>query len=193
MLDNNDLRRSKHDREVFNSLPRPRWLDAAAGPKTPDPDLDYIAPSLFSHTLQVNQNTHRGLRSKKLADRIMEQYWECVHPVACIVHRPSFQARYDNFWSNVSKGLKDTPESTQAVVYAALFAGVVSMDAETVRNQLGGGREEWVKALEKATAISLSRAHVIRTAKPETIQAFVMYLVRKHLLASFWRKTCNDS
>ena len=193
MLDNNDLRRSEHDRKVFNSLPRPRWLDAAAGPKTLDPDLDYIAPSLFSHTLQVNQNTHSGLRSKKLADRIMEQYWECVHPVACIVHRPSFQERYDNFWSNVSRGVKDTPESTQAVVYAALFAGVVSMDAETVRNQLGGGREEWVKALEKATAISLSRAHVIRTAKPETIQAFVMYLVRKHLLASFWRKTCNDS
>lgn len=52
------------------------------------------------------------------------------------------------------------------------------MDAETVREELGGEREEWVDTLEKATAFSLSRAHVIRTEKPETIQAFVMYLVR---------------
>ena len=53
------------------------------------------------------------------------------------------------------------------------------MDAETVRQELGGERDQWVKTLEKSTAISLSRAHVIRTEKPETIQAFVMYLVRK--------------
>ena len=192
MLDINDLHRSKHDRKVFNSLPRPHWLDAAAGPKIPDPHPDYIAPSLFSHTLKVTQKSYRGLHSKEIADKIMEQYWECVHPVACIVHRPSFQERYDIFWSNVSRGVKDTPESTQALVYAALFAGVVSMDAETVRNVLGGEREEWVKALEKVTAISLGRAHVIRTAKPETIQAFVMYLVRKNLLANLWKKTCSD-
>ena len=184
MLNNNDRYRWKNDREVFDNLPRPRWLDAASGPKTHDPDPDYIAPSLFSHTLQVTQSIYRGLRSKEIADRIMEQYWECVHPVACIVHRPSFQERYDIFWSSGSRGVKNTPESTRALVYAALFAGVVSMDAETVRNVLGRGREEWVKALEKATAVSLGRAHVIRTAKPETIQAFVMYLVRKHLLAN---------
>lgn len=177
MLDKNDLHRTDNDRKVFNSLPRPRWLDAAAGPKVLDPDPDFIAPSLFSHTLQVNQDIHKFLCSLNLADRIMENYWECVHPVACIVHRPSFQERYDVFWHNVSRGVKDTPESTQALVYAALFAGVVSMDAETVREELGGEREEWVDTLEKATAFSLSRAHVIRTEKPETIQAFVMYLI----------------
>ena len=104
---------------------------------------------------------------------------KCVHPVACIVHRPSFQERYDVFWYNASRGSQGTPESTQALVYAALFAGVVSMDAETAREELGSGKEQWVKTLEKATAISLSRAHVIRTEKPETMQAFVMYLVRK--------------
>ena len=107
---------------------------------------------------------------------------QCVHPVACIVHRPSFQERYDVFWDNAPRRVKDIPESTQALVYAALFAGVVSMDTETVKEELGGEREQWVKILEKATAISLSRAHVIRTKKPETIQAFVMYLVRKALL-----------
>ncbi|CAD6573709.1 MAG: hypothetical protein ASARMPREDX12_006213 [Alectoria sarmentosa] len=177
MLDKNDLSRSDYDRQMFDKLPRPRWLNAAAGPKVLDPDPTYIAPSLFSHGLQVNQSIHEVLPSQDFADRIMEHYWECVHPVACIVHRASFQERYDLFWYNASRRGKDTPESTQALVYAALFAGVVSMDAETVREELGGEREEWVKTLERATAISLGRAHVIRTEKPETIQAFVMYLI----------------
>ena len=113
-----------------------------------------------------------------------------MHTVACMVHRPSFQKRYEVFWCTSSRGTRDTPESTQALVYAALFAGVVSMDAEAVREELGGDRQVWVKTLEKTTAISLSRAHVIRTEKPETIQAFVMYLVRKLSCCKSWVETC---
>ena len=67
------------------------------------------------------------------------------------------------------------------------------MDAETVREELGGEREEWVKTLERATAISLGRAHVIRTEKPETIQAFVMYLVRKQSVCKPSIETCSES
>lgn len=193
MLDKNDLYRTKYDRQVFNRLPSPPWLDAVAGPKVLDPHPAYIAPSLFSHALHVNQPIHEVLPSKNFADRIMEHYWECVHPVACVVHRPSFQIRYDIFWHNASRRVKDTPESTQALVFAALFAGVVSMDAEVVREELGGEREEWVKTIEKATAISLGRAHVIRTEKPETIQAFVMYLVRKKSVCKPWIETCSAS
>ena len=103
-----------------------------------------------------------------------------------MVHRPSFLERYHLFWGNAS-----TPESTQALVYATLFAGVVSMDAGTIRMELGGERGEWVKTLEKAAAISLSRANVIRTEKPETIQAFVMYLVSEASVAWSLKETCS--
>lgn len=75
MLDKNDLQRSDHDRQSFDSLPRPHWLDAATGPKLSDTDPDYIAPSLFSHTLNVNQPIHKIFRSRDLADKIMESYW----------------------------------------------------------------------------------------------------------------------
>lgn len=71
MLDINNLYRTDHDRQVFNSLPSPPWLDAAGGPKA---DPDFIAPSLFSHNLRVNQHIHKILRSQELADRIMEHY-----------------------------------------------------------------------------------------------------------------------
>ena len=188
MLNQYDLSRSDHDRKVFSSLPKPDWLDAAAGSKVLDPHPDYIAPSLFSLTIQVDQHVHKLLLCRDLADKIMESYWKYVHPVARIVHRPSFQQRYNVFWNSSVRRGKETPESTQALVYAALFAGVVSMDAESVTQELGGERDEWVQALEKATAISLSRAHVIRTEKPETMQAFVMYLVRNgSLCRDLWR------
>ena len=67
------------------------------------------------------------------------------------------------------------------------------MDAKTVRKELGGERKEWVEILEKATANSLTRAHVIRTEKPETIQAFVMYLVRKRPFHKSCIEPCNGS
>lgn len=192
MLDKNDLCRTDYDREVFNSLPKPHWLDAAAGSKVLDPDPAFIAPSLFSHTLRANQDVRQILGSQELADRIIKHYFHSVHSVAPIVHRPSFQERYYVFWSNTSRGVNDTPESTQALIYAALFAGVVSMDAKTVREELGGDREEWVKTLEEATALSLSRANVIRTTKPETMQAFVMYLVRQWICLQVLIETCSE-
>ena len=75
MLDMNDLHRTDYDRQVFDRLPKPHWLDAAAGPKVLDPDPDFIAPSLFSHTLQANHHIYKLLHSRDLADRIMEHYW----------------------------------------------------------------------------------------------------------------------
>ena len=83
MLDTNDLKRSDHERQEFNRLSRPKWLDAATGPKALDPDPDYIAPSLFSHTLNVNQPVHKIFESQDLADKIMGHYWVSIsryHP-----------------------------------------------------------------------------------------------------------------
>lgn len=78
MLDKNDLNRTDYERQVFEKLPKPHWLDAATGPKVLDPDPAFIAPSLFSHTtntLQENQHIHKLLHSRNLADRIMDHYW----------------------------------------------------------------------------------------------------------------------
>lgn len=99
MLDKNDLSRSDYDRQVFDRLPRPRWLDAAAGPKVLDPDPTYIAPSLFSHGLQVNQSIREVLPSQDFADRIMEHYWVSTFRGDCFlvstntgVERPCFES-----------------------------------------------------------------------------------------------------
>ena len=75
MLEKNDLNRTDYERRVFEKLPKPHWLDAATGPKALDPDPNFIAPSLFSHTLQANQHVHKLLHSRNLADKIMEHYW----------------------------------------------------------------------------------------------------------------------
>ena len=84
MLDINDFQRSDHDRQEFQSLPKPSWLDAATGPKVLDPDPDYITPSLFSHNLNANQPIHKIFQSQILADRIMAHYW-----VSRVRNRPS--------------------------------------------------------------------------------------------------------
>lgn len=116
------------------------------------------------------------LPSKAAADRLMQQYWDAVYPVARIVHRPSFEKRYQAFWDDVSKGIEPTP-SLQAVVFAALFTAVISMPEHEVLRLFGVPQKDLKETFQLGTEIALGKAHFLRTTKTETLQAFVMYLV----------------
>ncbi|KAL1986541.1 hypothetical protein VTN96DRAFT_6119 [Rasamsonia emersonii] len=115
------------------------------------------------------------LPTKAAADKLMQHYWEAVHPVARIVHRPSFEKRYEQFWEDVTHGIEPKP-SIQAVVFAALFTAVVSMPQQTVLDDFGVSQQELVENFRLGTETALGKAHILRTTKIETLQAFVMYL-----------------
>jgi hypothetical protein len=72
------------------------------------PGPAYIAPSsgfFFGHGL--NQTSLIDfLPSKLAADRLIKQYFTAVHPVAKILHRPTFEKEYDIFWDEVSLGIE---------------------------------------------------------------------------------------
>lgn len=116
------------------------------------------------------------LPSKTVTDRLMEQYWLAVHPVARVVHRPSFEKRYQVFWDDINKGFEPTP-SLQALVLAALFTAVASMPEPEVFRLFGVTQKELRDDFQLATEAGLRKAHILRTTKTETMQAFVMYLV----------------
>lgn len=68
--------------------------------------------------------------------------------------------------------------SLQAIVFAALFSGAVSMSDEQIYGSFTVEKREVVEHFQQGTEIALSRAHLLRTTKVETMQAFVMYLVK---------------
>lgn len=118
------------------------------------------------------------LPGKPLADKLIDNYWRSVHILARTVHRPSFERSYGALWRDVSIG-SEPRVSFQAVLFAALLGSTISMPAEKIQSELGCSKESLVQNFKEGTESALARANFIRTTKVETLQAFVMYLVRK--------------
>lgn len=142
------------------------------------PSPAYIAPAsgfVFGHT-DNNSSLIDYLPSRLAADRLIKQYFTAVHPVAQLLHYPSFEKEYENFWEDVSVGI-EPPNSVQAIVFAAMFSGVVSMSEMIILRDFGVPKERLIDNFKSGTESALSKSHFLRTTKVETLQAFVMYLV----------------
>lgn len=142
------------------------------------PGPAYIAPTagfFFGQTTHVSELLER-LPHKPVTDRLILAYFIAVHPVAKIIHRPTFEIEYESFWNSVHQNM-EPPASVQAIVFSAMFSGLVSMDEEAVLNTWGIHKDNWVNELKIGTESALCRANFLKTTKLETLQAFVMYLV----------------
>ena len=119
------------------------------------------------------------LPQRSLADHAMQQYFKAVHPVAQVLHKPTFDIMYQDFWTSIEMGI--TPEFTvQAILFAVLFSGILTMESE-MRSALSIN-EDLVSRLQKGTEVSLRRAKYLSTRNLQTLQALVIYMVCIYLL-----------
>ncbi|KAL9032984.1 MAG: hypothetical protein Q9180_006192, partial [Flavoplaca navasiana] len=175
--DGSDNRRQSH-KSISPEAHHPQYVTSPQYNKFLAPGPTYIAPSssFFFSSGQSSASLIDYLPSRIIANRLLGQYWLAVHPICRIVHRPSFQRRYDAFWADVELGVEPTG-SLQAVVFAALFSGVVSMSDNAVLMAFGTSKKDLVDNFQMGTETALGRANVIRTTKVETLQALVMYMI----------------
>jgi hypothetical protein len=148
------------------------------------PGPTYIPPSsgfFFAHG-QYGASLIDFLPSKHAADKLLAHYWLAVHPVARTVHRPTFQKRYNLFWDEVALGIEPVG-SLQAIVFAAMFAGVVSMPDHMVLRDFGAAKKDMLDNFQQGTETALARANILRTTRIETMSAFIMYLVSEQTLS----------
>jgi hypothetical protein len=142
------------------------------------PGPTYIMPSsgFFFGSQGQQASLVDFLPSRLAADRLIKQYFACVHPIAQCLHRPSFEKEYETFWDEVSLGI-EPPNSVQAVVFAAMFSGAVSMEEGAIARDFGVSKESLISNFKLGTETALGRANFLRTTKMETLQGFIMYLV----------------
>jgi hypothetical protein len=142
------------------------------------PGPAYIAPAsgFFFGQADNGSSLIDYLPSRLAADRLIKQYFTAVHSVAQLLHYPSFEKEYENFWEEISLGI-EPPASVQAIVFAAMFSGVVSMSEIILLRDFGVPKDRLIDNFKLGTETALSRSHFLRTTKIETLQAFVMYLV----------------
>ncbi|KAJ5603047.1 hypothetical protein N7537_006003 [Penicillium hordei] len=116
------------------------------------------------------------LPPRSAADKLMECYWDAVHPVSRVVHRPSFVQRYETLWETIENGYP-VPPSLAAIVYSMLFSASVALSEEQISELFQTSKQYLKDGLQLGTELALGRAHLLRASKIETLQAFVAYLL----------------
>lgn len=154
-----------------------------SSPNDPIPDflrpgVSYIPPTsgvFFGHVVQ-SPSLITFLPTKPAGDRLLEHYFEAVHPIARCIHRSSFEAQYESFWEEVTAGYEPRA-SVQAVVFAAWFSAAVAMAEPAINREFSLTKATLIENMKIGTEVALSKANFLRTTRVETMQAFVMYMV----------------
>ena len=145
------------------------------------PSPSYLAPNLGLFSASAADDLMSYLPPPSISTRILHLYWSSVHPVARILHRPSFEKRWQTFANDLNTKTRPA-KSLQALIFAILFSGVAAMPPSTLGREFGEDQQLWLHKLKAGTEIALSQAQVLQTAKVETLQAFVAYLVSSHTI-----------
>lgn len=140
------------------------------------PGPNYIAPSSSFFFPEVSSSANEFLPPHNVSDQLVAQYLLAVHPIARVVHRPTFEKQYVLFWDSFTNGVSP-PAPIQAVIFAALFSAAVSLTDPMAQRLTGMPRAMLIDRLRTTTEMSLSRARFLQTAKLDTLQAFVMYML----------------
>ncbi|KLJ11310.1 hypothetical protein EMPG_13418 [Blastomyces silverae] len=144
---------------------------------TPGPS--YIAPNsdmFFGGGGERRYSLADFLPSRAAANRLLQQYWEAVDPIAKVVHRPTFERQYENFWLDVSRGLEPA-NSLQAIIFAAMFSAAISMTEDSILSTFGVTQKKLIENFQLATEMALGKANFLKTTKTQTLQALVMYMI----------------
>ena len=151
------------------------------------PGSDYIAPSssFFFAPEPERTSVMRFLPSKPMADRLLAHYWESVHYMCRILHRPSFEREYESLWQAVAMG-GEPKRPLQALVLATMLSAVISMSEEDVLLEFGVAKHELLENFQRGTETALYKANFLRSTKLKTLQAFVMYLVSSAMLCNIF-------
>ncbi|KIX06042.1 uncharacterized protein Z518_04016 [Rhinocladiella mackenziei CBS 650.93] len=157
----------------------------SAIPQLPDDTGDFLAPGpsyiapgsgFIFGDVGNKRSLINFLPAKGAADVLVRNYFQNVHFIARVVHWPSFQLHYDNFWTSVLAGL-EPPAWQQSVVLSVLFAAVASMSEEEVTAVFARPKNTVLGNFQTGTEVALSKAQFLRATKLETLQALVIYLI----------------
>jgi hypothetical protein len=165
------------DQNVPNRPPT-RMARPPVGPQSLAPSSDFTVPSssFFFAEEPKKSPIMQYLPSRSVADRLLEQYWEAVHYMARVVHRPSFERQWQLFWERISLGV-EPPASSQALIMGILLSAAVSMSEDRVAYEFGAVKSQLVDSFRQGTEMALYKANFLRTTKMITLQALVVYLV----------------
>ncbi|KAI0597004.1 fungal-specific transcription factor domain-containing protein [Biscogniauxia sp. FL1348] len=122
------------------------------------------------------------LPDKLQADILLSQYFECVDPVYPMVHRQTFYAEYEHFWS-----LRDS-EKTDAAFVALIFV-MLALGTQFVTTTNPKDRKQTAEFYASAGNQALRMSSYLSTASVHSLQAMVLlcyFLINDNHASDGW-------
>lgn len=137
-----------------------------------EPSLDLLLPAT---QLPTKVDIDSFITRPEL-DMLYHQYFRAVHPLAHVLHKPTFDRQF--YRSCLSQDSSSTPtRSFTALVLALCFAAAVSLSMSQPQVQFQTTKTALVDRLKLASERALVAAQHMKSLKLETLQAFAIYLV----------------
>lgn len=152
-----------------------QWCSPSPGFSEPDPLLR-ASEKYCAQDDPKPQVSCPYFPNRSIADVLLSQYWERVHPVARVLHRPFFEERWNIFWEIHRLG-RQPEKSLLALVFTVLFSGLVSMTDDIVQSVMKSNKRVLMEKMRVATDLKLAQSNCFYSTKVEMLQALVIYLV----------------
>ncbi|KAH7417586.1 fungal-specific transcription factor domain-containing protein [Cadophora sp. MPI-SDFR-AT-0126] len=102
------------------------------------------APSLFPSSVDSNALTARLKRitvlsllpGKEVTDTFVDAYFEHVHPNYLLFHRPTFQLRYENMWTQPHVLLRDIEPGWICCIFMMIVFGAQNLEDRDARQSM---------------------------------------------------------
>ncbi|RDW91995.1 hypothetical protein BP5796_01389 [Coleophoma crateriformis] len=124
------------------------------------------------------------LPEKVQADILLERYFECVDPVYPMIHRQTFYADYEQFWS-LPQPEKDRVDGAMV----ALIFAMLAMGTQFVTTTLPKERQQTAEFYVSASHQSLRMSSYLNKASIRSVQAMVLityFLINDNHASDGW-------
>jgi hypothetical protein len=124
------------------------------------------------------------LPDKLQADILLSRYFECVDPVYPMLHRQTFYADYEHFWS-LSRPDKDRSDAA----FVALIFVMLALGTQFVTSTSPRERKQTAEFYASASNQALRMCSYLSTASIRTIQAMVLityFLINDNHASDGW-------
>nr|XP_036577177.1 transcriptional regulatory protein [Colletotrichum truncatum]KAF6784089.1 transcriptional regulatory protein [Colletotrichum truncatum] len=157
-----------------------RQVTLAADPQSQSPDAPGEATDTAPTVLGFSTTQPKGpdplpepvmLPERWLADSLVEAFWEFVHPVFPILHRPSFIASYEALW-----------QPTRGNGHKRDFKDVVFHSTLSIVLALGSQRTDRVSVAEQADLADKFYKQSVKLVSVDTLDHSSLHVVQLFLL-----------
>ena len=111
--------------------------------------------------------------------RLWQTFLDRVNPLTKVIHVPSLQP----YVLEAATTMVNVPTNYQALLFAVYTMAAISLSDVECLQMLGMPREQAIYKFTRGVKVSLARFNFLKNYDMATLQALVLYLVRKHVVS----------